>query len=413
MKKLVSILLLFALLLCLVPGAAAAGSASWGGPETVRAGDTITLVFYAGGGIYGGSGTVSYDNSLLTLQGYTAAIGGSWRVEFTGNRFLFYDDSMASPISGGAAIFKATFTVNSNLQPGTQVTVTASGVTLSDGENDLGAGSPVYTRTIAPPLSDNCNLASLTVSNAGISPAFSPSVTNYSASVPFSTGALQVSAQAEHAGAQVSISNPALTPGGTTAVTVQVTAENGATKAYTIRVKRAQDPNYVPSSNAQLKALEVTGVALSPAFDANVQQYYIWLPYEAEAVSITAEKQDSKAKLEIGDQPELIPGKAVPMTVTVTAEDGTQKVYTLTVFRAPAHEDVDHYLFGEPEPEVTEPTPPPTEPEVTAPAVTEPKQNPIWVYLLVGAGGLLLGAALTAIIALVIERRKYKDLYHL
>ena len=117
--------------------------------------------------------------------------------------------------------------------------------------------------------------------------------------------------------------------------------------------------------------------------------------------------------MEIGDQPELIPGKAVPMTVTVTAEDGTQKVYTLTVFRAPAHEDVDNYLFGEPEPEVTEPTPPPTEPEVTAPAVTEPKQNPIWVYLLVGAGGLLLGAALTAIIALVIERRKYKDLYHL
>ena len=104
MKKIFSLILVLAVLLCLAPTAFAAGSAYWGGPKTVRAGDTISLTFYAGGGIYGGSGTVSYDSSLLTLKGYSSAIGGSWAVEFGGNRFVFYDNSMSSPISGSAAL---------------------------------------------------------------------------------------------------------------------------------------------------------------------------------------------------------------------------------------------------------------------------------------------------------------------
>ena len=68
MKKILCGLLILALLLSAAPGVFAAGSASLGGPDTVRSGDTITLVFYAGGGIYGGSGNMSFDSSQLTLQ---------------------------------------------------------------------------------------------------------------------------------------------------------------------------------------------------------------------------------------------------------------------------------------------------------------------------------------------------------
>ena len=95
MKRVVCIAVIILLLMAMAPAALAAGSASMSGPGTVRSGDTIQVSFYAGGGILGGSGSVSYDSSQLTLQGYTQVIGGSWVVEFSGNHFVFYDNSMA------------------------------------------------------------------------------------------------------------------------------------------------------------------------------------------------------------------------------------------------------------------------------------------------------------------------------
>ena len=377
LKKIISILLVIALIACFVPAVSAAGSASLSGPSVVRAGDTITLSFSAGGGIYGGSGSVSYDSSQLTLQGYSQSVGGSWAVEFNGNSFVFYDNSMASPIGSSTTIFTATFAVKSGVATGASVSVTASGVTLSDGQQDIGAGSPSWSTTIAAPLSGNCNLASLSVSNAALSPAFSAGTTSYTVSVPYSVSSLNISAGAAHPGAKVSIDNPTLSPASNTTVRITVTAENGAEKTYTIKAWRAQDPNYVESSNANLESLSVDGYQLSPAFAVDVLQYYIWLPYEAETVTINAEEEDGRASVSIGECPELIPGKGVDIPVTVTAEDDTQQIYTITVIRAPAHEDIEKYLTcdHEEEPEPTEPITEPTEP-VTEP-VTEPITEPI------------------------------------
>lgn len=408
MKKIISILLVIALVASIAPAAFAAGSAWLSGPSVVRAGDTITLTFYAGGGIYGGSGSVSYDGSLLTLQGYSQSVGGSWAVEFNGNNFVFYDNSMASPINDSTAIFTATFQVNGGVAAGTGVTVTASGVTLSDGQADTDAGSPSYSVTIAEPLSGNCNLATLTVSNASISPAFSAGVTEYSASVPYETSTLSVTATAEHSGAQVSIGDTYLYEATTTPVKVTVTAENGASKTYVIYVSRPRDPNYVESDNCNLSELWVEGAALSPAFAVDVTKYYVWLPYEAETVTVGATTEDSKASVAVDNSLPLEPGKGTDIPVTVTAENGTQKVYIVTAVRAPAPEDVERYLNCTHETE-PEPTEPPTEPEPTAPSTeaTEPAVEPVeepaemtvawWLLILVGVLGIGLGAGLVSL----------------
>lgn len=402
MKKIIGSLLVLSLLLFFAPAALAAGSASLSGSSTARAGDTVTVTFSAGGGILGGQGTVSYDASQLTLQGYTASIGGSWKVEFGGNNFAFYDDAQTSPISGSKAIFKATFRVNDSVAPGTTVTVSVNGIRLSDGQSESSLGTKSHSFTILEPLSDNCNLAGLTVSNATISPAFSTATTSYSASVPYTVSSLQISATAEHSGAKVSVSNNQLTPGGTTTVKVTVTAENGATKVYAIRVARAQDPNYVPSSNALLHALTTDNGVLSPAFSQDVTQYYIWLPYETEGLSVTAEAADGKAQVTVDQAQTLTPGKANPVTVTVTAEDGTQQVYTVQVVRAPAHSDVEAFL--NPVPTEPEPTEPETEPvtEPTVPMVDAPKTNREagfdWSLLIAGLAGILAGAGIVALI---------------
>ena len=86
------------MLVSAAPAALAAGNAYLSGPGTVRAGDTITVSFCAGGGIFGGSGSISYDSAQLTLNGCSASIGGSWDVEFSGNNFVFYDNGLSSTV---------------------------------------------------------------------------------------------------------------------------------------------------------------------------------------------------------------------------------------------------------------------------------------------------------------------------
>ncbi len=414
MRKIVMALLLIAVLLCMVPAVSAAGSAYWGGPSEVRAGDTLVLTFYAGGDIYGGSGSVSFNSELLTLQGYTPTIGGSWAVELNGNNFVFYDNSMKSPITGSAAIFRATFQVSASAETGAEIWVSASGVTLSDGKQDIGMGTVTYSKTVAAPLSDNCNLASLTVTGATISPAFSSGTTNYSAKVPYSVSSIGVEAKAEDDGAKVSISNPTLTPGATTTVQITVTAENGTKKTYNIAVAREQDPNYVESSNNNLSSLAVENFMISPAFSPEVLQYYVWLPYETEKISLTAELEDKKAQYAMGTYEQLLPGKGTDISITVTAEDGTQKIYTVTAVRAPSHDQAKEYITGQREPEPTEPEP--TEPEPTEPTeqpATEPqKLTPAPVtfsletMILVSVAGAIAGAAIMAIIWILTRKRK-------
>ena len=376
MKKIFVLVLAAVLLAGLVPVALAAGSASLSGPGTVRAGDTITVTFYAGGGIYGGSGSVSYDASQLTLESHSVHIGGNWAVEFSGDRFVFYDNSMNSPIENSTKIFSMTFKVSANLAPGTQISVTAKGVTLSDGKQDTSVGSASYSANITQPLSGDCSLAGLSAQEVDLNPAFSPNVTKYTASVPFSVAKLTLSTQKSHENAKVTVENPNLWAGDTTVITVTVTAENGDQKQYKIYVTRAQDPNYVPSNDASLKELQVEGFRLSPAFNPAVKQYYVWVPYETETVSVTGAANDSKAAASVMECPTLEPGKGTDLTVTVKAEDGSEAVYTITVVRAPAPEDVDVFLNGEPEPEVTEPVTEPTEEPTVPPTTTLPEITP-------------------------------------
>lgn len=419
MKKILSIVLVIVLLLCTVPTAFAAGSARLDGPSVVRAGDTITLTFYAGGGILGGTGTMSYDPAVLTLKGYQKLLDNNWEFESAQNFVFNINKATASPIVGSSAIFQATFTVNANVAVGTPITVSALNVNLSDGHQDMPIGTVTYSTTVAKPLSNNCNLGSMTVSGATISPAFSPEITKYSAKVPFSVSSIKVSATAEDDGAKVSIYNPTLAPGGTTTVQVTVTAENGVKQVYNIAVTREQDPNYIPSSNTNLKKLEVKGQALSPVFDKTVDQYYIWLPYEVDKIDLTATTEDTKASCKIGDTTQLPAGEKTDIPVTVTAEDGTQKVYTVSVVRAPAHDQVEAYLNGllaDPQPEIPPEVKPDVQPEVTEPTVpapTEPSEPSIPTedhnttkLLLMGGLGFVAGAGIMALILLLTRKRK-------
>ena len=401
MKRLIS--LAAAILLCVtlfaVTASAVSANATLTGPGTVRAGDTITLTLNLNGsGLYSASGALSYNSSQLTLVSTAQKIGNGWAVEFNGNNFVAIDNNLANPIKSNTALFTVTFKVNSSVAVGTKITVSYTDVTATDGNADANVGTVSYSATIAAPASKDNSLKSLSVSNATISPAFNTNTTSYTAEVPFDVSKLNVSAAANDGKAKVSINSPNLKPGGTTNVTVTVTAENGSTKTYTIAVKRAQDPNYVASSNNDLSGITVNGFLLSPVFSADNTSYMIWLPYETDSVSVSGTAADSKAEVAVEGGTGLIAGADNEIKVICTAEDGTQKVYTVIAKRAAAHDG-----STEPTDPPTEPTEPSTEPddEPTVPVPTEPQMPsgsennggiPWWTLLIVGVVCFGLGA---------------------
>lgn len=384
MKKIIILsailVLCFALMLPMTASAASA-TASLTGPGVVRSGDTITLSFNINGsGIFGASGTLSYDTNQVTLTGTNQAIGAPWMVEFNGNNFVAYDNNLTNPINGSLSLFTATFKVNS-LATGTNVKISYTGVTASDGSADTAIGTVTYSVAIAPPMSTNNDLASLTVSNATISPAFSATTTSYSASVPFSVSKLNVTATVADGKATVSVNNPDLIPNGTTNVTITVTAENGAKKTYTITVARAQDPNYKPSGNNKLSSITVDGFLLSPAFKSDVAKYVVWLPYETESVKIGGTAADSKASVTVVGGDKLAAGQDNTVKVICTAENGDKKEYIVIVKRAAAHDGTVDTLPPEttktPETTISPETTKTPETTVKKPLVTSPETTNI------------------------------------
>lgn len=339
------------LLLCMLTPlsvSAATTTASLTGPGTVRAGDTITLTFKLNGsGLYGASGTLSYDTNQLTMIGTKQSIASPWMVEFNGNNMVAYDNNLSAPINSSKDLFTVTFKVK-NVAAGTAITVSYTNVKASDGKTDANIGTVSYRVTVAAPLSANNALESLTVSNATISPAFNANTTSYTANVPFSVSKLDVKAKAADSKAKVNISSPDLTPDGDTNVTVTVTAENGSKKTYTIKVHREKDPNYVASSNNDLSEITVEGFLLSPIFSADRTDYVVWLPYETESVKVNGKAADNKANVQVVGGDNLLPGQDNLVKVICTAENGETKEYTVIVKRAAAHDGSADTSHGDP-----------------------------------------------------------------
>ena len=383
MKKrisVISILILCLLVILPITAFAVSGSATLTGPDAVRAGETITLTLnLSGKDIYGAEGALSYDKNVLELKEMKQKVGGDWVVEFNGNNFVAYDNNLSKPISSKTAVLTVSFKVK-NVAVGTIIKVSYNNLVVSDGSNEVGLGTVSYSvKTAAPKSKDNA-LKSLTVSNATISPKFSAGTTSYTAEVPFSVNKLDVKATANDSKAKVSIDSPNLTPGGTTKVTVTVTAENGDKKVYTISVKRAQDPNYVPSGNNSLSGIKVEGFKLSPVFSAENTSYVIWLPYETENVTVSGTPADSRASVRVEGGENLKAGADNEIKVICKAENGTEKVYTVIAKRAAAHGSTN------------EPTQP-TEPAQTPTEPSQPTKDggiPWWSLLIVGV--ITLGA---------------------
>ncbi|BBF45314.1 putative S-layer associated protein [Lachnospiraceae bacterium KM106-2] len=84
------------------------------------------------------------------------------------------------------------------------------------------------------------------------------------------------------------------------------------------------------SKNNYLKSLKIGEGTLSPAFDKNVLNYNVTVDASCERIIYTAIPEDTKARVNVKGATNLKTGTN-PVTITVTSEAGTKKVYTIVV----------------------------------------------------------------------------------
>ncbi|MBM6967094.1 cadherin-like beta sandwich domain-containing protein [Massilimicrobiota timonensis] len=92
-----------------------------------------------------------------------------------------------------------------------------------------------------------------------------------------------------------------------------------------------QEPEVKKSSEKNLFSLSVSEGTLSPKFSSGTTTYKVDLTSETESLTISAKAKDSKAKVSGTGKKELKIGEN-NFTVTVTAEDGSKKTYTISVY---------------------------------------------------------------------------------
>ncbi len=213
------------------------------------------------------------------------------------------------------------------------VTLNACG----DSNNVTGPPPPV-------PLSPDAKLSTLTVTSGSLQPGFSSDVANYAVEAATSVTSVTVTARPQNAGATVNINGQAGTsrsvpigaPGSSTPISIVVTAVSGSQNTYIVTVNRT-----ALGGNNNLQSLSVSPGPLAPSFSAGATNYTVDVATSVTSVTVAARAQDAGASVSINGQATtnlLVPlngaGANTTISIVVTAPNGSQKPYLVTVNRA-------------------------------------------------------------------------------
>ncbi len=216
----------------------------------------------------------------------------------------------------------------------------------------LAIGLGAYGCSDSASVSDDVQvpLSSLTVTPGALRPAFFSNTTTYTVNAPTSATSVTVKATPKDSTTTMTI-NGILTaagqgrsvtlgpPGSVTTITILLEAQNGTETTYTVNVTR------LLSSDNNLSALGVTPGNLVPPFDPDIEDYTVNVGVLVERVDVSATKSDPNAEMsgsvsagagtasgqatiQLGG-----PGSSTPVSITVTAPNGTAKTYRITVNR--------------------------------------------------------------------------------
>ena len=197
-------------------------------------------------------------------------------------------------------------------------------------------------QVLEPPSSD-ARLLSLAPDHGQLQPAFDPDVFAYTMTVPYEVEAVTFTAEPVP-GAACRVNRKNLGSGGSdTLFRITVTAEDGETKSeYQVTVHRQEkEEEEKPELSADASLLSLTPATgtLTPAFDPDVYEYSLTVPFEVTTMTFTAEVPEG-ATYRVNRKNLGAGGSDTLFRITVTAEDGeTKNEYHVTVHRSEKEEE--------------------------------------------------------------------------
>ena len=208
--------------------------------------------------------------------------------------------------------------------------------------------------------SNNALLSTLTLDSGKLN--FDKNVFNYEVKVLNAVEKINVVANAEDAKAKVDVTNPDTLKEGENNIVIKVTAENGSTQEYTIKVNRLK-AGEVMGDNPNIKLLTITGYTIN--FNPLTTSYNLKIDNKADSLGINVIMEEDGATYLISGNENLKDGSVI--VIDTTSLDGTKNTYKIIIEKS----NTDFYI-------------------------------------LIGAGVLLVGS-LSAIIAIMVKKRKGKN----
>ena len=254
-KNLVSLALLCAILFSLLQVSYAAGMSVSAGQSTVSVGRTVAFTITVPAGSEAWTYSVAYSANLTLESGDLAPMG--FEGDNRTNQLVFRANDTGT---GSVWISAGSYCVSGEDYDasGSASVSIVSASTPDDSEPD-------YTPS-TPGKSGNNALASLTVSAGELAPAFDPTITDYTLSLPLRTNKITFTATPSDSKATVQGDGEVALRGGENKVAVVVTAEDGSAKTYNITVKVAREPTVFFSLNGEsLGVMQDTDGVTPPA----------------------------------------------------------------------------------------------------------------------------------------------------
>lgn len=259
-KTFITCTVVFALLLCITQSVFAAGISVTAGQSSVKVGNTVAFTITVPPNTQAWTYQVAWSDNLTYVSGDTEPMGFEER-NSTRNQLIFKANG-----EGTGKVWIAGGSYSIDLQPydasgsATVTIVSASQPSQGYDHGDFDDDPPT------PSKSSNNALASLTVSAGELAPAFDPTITDYTLSLPLRTNQITFTATPSDSKATVQGDGEVALRGGENKVAVVVTAEDGSAKTYNITVKVAREPTVFFSLNGEsLGVMQDTDGVTPPA----------------------------------------------------------------------------------------------------------------------------------------------------
>ena len=375
-KKIIGMILVLMISLSLMQTkafAATAGASISAGSTTIKAGDTTTisvsvssaetyaLRISASGGILSGTTDVAdapgseVSKNVMTAT-FKADSAGTYTISLTGEVASSeqVDNDKKSSISKSIKI-----TVNAKEEQRNDAKQEDNTPTENDNSNKGTTSDPKKDTVPAEtkrteeekPKSSNNSLKSLSVSVGKLSPSFDRATTDYE--VEFADDfnvrdltSITVNATKEDSKAKISGTGSHDLSEGDNYINIDVTAENGAKKTYTIKVTK---PKKIEQSDLRIKTLEVNKIdddnnfikaTLDKDFDPETFEYSLNVEKNIKALDVDAKVDTDGIIVKIDGIDNLKEGEnKATITLSSSDDDSLKTVYTINVNKEKSEEN--------------------------------------------------------------------------